>query len=306
MKPAVIVHGGAWNIPDTVWLSHREGCREAVEKGFELLLSGASALDSVEECLKIMEMNPSFDAGRGSFLNIDGKIEMDAAIMDGRNLECGAVGAVDGIYHPVSLARKVMEETRHVFLVGKGADDFAGKMCFKKIPYEKLLVGRELERWLKIKDDPKFQVRLVFDRQESTMSDNRIIPSDTVGAVAIDINGNIAAATSTGGTPKKMSGRVGDSPLIGCGLYADNKAGGASGTGWGEQLIKVCLCKTAVDFLSNGMPAMDAAEMTIKFLKDRVGGLGGIILIDKTGDIGYAYNTPRMAFDIRKLEWPST
>lgn len=301
MKPAIIVHGGAWDIPDDIWDAHKEGCRQAVEKGFTMLLSGSSALDVVEESVKILELNPVFDAGRGSFLNIDGKIEMDAAIMDGRNLACGAVGAVDGILHPISLARKVMEETEHVFLVGKGADIFAKKMGFERIPYEELLVGRELERWMQIRDNPDFQVKTVFHGEGNNHADKATVPSDTVGAVAIDRHGNIAAATSTGGTPKKMTGRVGDSPLIGCGLYADNDIGGASGTGWGEQLMKVCLCKTAMEFLSSGLSVQIAAKKTVEVLEKKVDGKGGIILIDSKGETGFAYNTPRMAFDYRIL-----
>ena len=311
MKPAVIVHGGAWDIPDNLWEAHKQGCKESVERGFSLLSSGASAVDIVEECVKILELNPVFDAGKGSFLNIDGKIEMDAGIMDGRKLDCGSVAAIEGILHPICVARKVMEETEHVLLAGAGADLFAEKMGFKQVPYEELLVGRELERWLKIKDDPNFKIHTVFDGNNlqgynlegKELNSNRDTKSqsDTVGAVAVDKKGNIAAATSTGGTPKKMTGRVGDSPLIGCGLYADNGIGGASGTGWGEQLIKVCFCKTAIDFLSAGHDSMMAAEMTVKRLSDKVGGKGGIILADKNGNIGFAYNTPRMAFDYREL-----
>lgn len=301
MKPAIIIHGGAWDIPDEIWEAHREGCKEAVEKGFAMLLSGSCALDVVEESVKILELNPVFDAGRGSFLNINGKIEMDAAIMDGRNLSCGAVGAVDGILHPISLARKVMEETEHVFLVGRGADMFAEQMEFERTPYEELLVGRELDRWMQIRDNPDFQMRVVFQGEGNNRGSNATKPSDTVGAVAIDRHGNIAAATSTGGTPKKMSGRVGDSPLIGCGLYADNDIGGASGTGWGEQLMKVCFCKTAMEFLSSGLSAEIAAKKTVEVLERKVDGKGGIILIDSKGETGFAYNTPRMAFDLRIL-----
>ncbi len=301
MKPAIIVHGGAWDIPDDIWGAHKEGCKEAVEKGFAMLLSGSCALDAVEESIKTLELNPIFDAGRGSFLNINGQIEMDAAIMDGRDLSCGAVGAVEGILHPVSLARKVMEETEHVFLVGKGADLFAKKMGIERIPYEELLVGRELERWLQIRDNPEFQIRTVFQGEENNLRNQTTIQSDTVGAVAIDRHGNIAAATSTGGTPKKMSGRVGDSPLIGCGLYADNEIGGASATGWGEQLMKICFCKTAMEFLSSGLSAETAAKKTVEVLEKKVDGRGGIILVDSKGETGFAHNTPRMAFDYRIL-----
>ncbi|MCD4786040.1 MAG: isoaspartyl peptidase/L-asparaginase [Candidatus Eremiobacteraeota bacterium] len=297
MKPAIIVHGGAWDIPDKIWQAHKEGCTKALEKGMEMLETGASAIDAVEECIKIMEMNPVFDAGRGSFLNIDGKIEMDAGIMDGKDLSFGAIGGIDGIYHPVSLARKVMEETEHVFLAGNGAHKFARKMGFQKIPYEKLLVGRELDRWLRIKDDPDFRTRTVFEEDKKGRIDKDGIRVDTVGAVAIDINGDISSATSTGGIPKKMSGRIGDAPIVGCGFYADNLAGGASATGWGEQIMKICMCKTAVDFLSEGLDPMEAARRAVEVLETRVDGSGGIILIDSKGRIGHAYNTPRMAFE---------
>lgn len=290
MKPAIIVHGGAWDMPDDLVAPSQDGCDTAAAAGYEVLRKGGTSLDAIEAAIHVLEESPYFDAGRGSFLNIDGRIELDAGIMDGRTLACGAVGAVEGLLHPISLARRVMDSTSHTFLVGAGATKFAKEQGFQLLPYEELLVDSELEYWKKIKDDDAFDVRVVFEGAHKPH------PSDTVGAVAIDTQGNIAAGTSTGGIPKKMAGRVGDSPIVGSGFYADNTLGGASSTGWGEQIMKVVLCKTALDFLAQGMNPNAAAKRSVSLLKEKVGGTGGIILIAPDGNLGFAHNTPRMAY----------
>lgn len=283
--PSLIVHGGAWEIPAAEHPAHVEGVREAAQTGWKLLLGGASALDTVEAVVRILEDNPNYDAGRGSHLNSAGHIEMDALIMDGATLDNGAVAAVQSIQHPISLARLVMTQTEHSLLVGIGAQAFAESVGVPRLAPEELLVGRELERWHEWQRNPR-RTRDAFAG-----------PSHgTVGAVARDVHGNIASATSTGGTPNKLSGRVGDSPLIGCGGYADNTSGGASATGHGESLMKLVLCKTACDLMGAGLTAQEAADEVIRRLAEpRVEGLGGIITVDSEGRTGCAFNTPHMA-----------
>ena len=285
MQPKLIVHGGAWNIPEEFIPAHINGVTTAIKQTFPLLLEGFSALDVVEKAVNVLEADPTFDAGRGAFLNEIGEIELDALIMDGRNLNIGSVAAVQNLLHPVSLARKVMEETEHCLLVGKGALKFAKKVGFKILSPEELLTERELVFYNKIKKDSTFRTKLPFE----------FTPMDTVGAVAMDINGNFAAATSTGGTARKMVGRVGDSPIVGAGGYADNELGAVSTTGWGEQIMKVLLAKTVCDAFED-KSAKAAAEHGISILKKKVNGLGGVIGIDHRGEYAFAHNTPKMAF----------
>jgi beta-aspartyl-peptidase (threonine type) len=283
---ALIVHGGAWDIPREVHGAHVEGVRGAARLGWELLQAGKSALDVAERVVRMLEDDPAFNAGRGSGLNAAGQVELDALIMDGATLENGAVAAVQHIANPISLARLVMARTEHALLVGAGALAFAREMGIGEVPEEALLVGRELERWRALQRDRTWKSRDAFEGPAH----------GTVGAVARDQDGHIAAATSTGGTPKKMAGRVGDSPLVGCGGYADDRTGGASATGLGESLMKVVISKLACDLAGAGLAAQAAAEEAVRRLGDeRVKGLGGVIVVDYEGRVGYAYNTPYMA-----------
>lgn len=284
-KPKLIIHGGAWNIPAEYWTAHLQGVEKSVSEIYPKLLKGMSALDAVELAVNILEEDPTFDAGRGAFLNEVGEVELDAIIMDGQTLDFGAVGALQNILNPVSVARQVMEKTEHAILVGNGALDFAKKMGFHELPPEELLTERELVFFKKIKDDKHFLTHHPFSND---------LPSDTVGAVAMDENGNLAVATSTGGTARKLRGRVGDSPIIGSGAYADNLTGAASTTGWGESIMKVILSKTVCDLFTS-KNAMAAAKEGINILQNRVNGLGGVIGINPNGEYAFAYNTPRMA-----------
>lgn len=285
MKPKLIVHGGAWSIPEEYEPAHLAGVTQAIKKIYPDLEKGLSALDAVEAAVRILEEDPTFDAGRGAFLNAIGEIELDAMIMDGATLNFGAVAGVQNILHPVTLARKVMEQTEHCFLIGKGAQRFAQRMGIPALNPTDLLTPRELEFYEQIKHDPNFHSHQPFEPK----------PSGTVGAVARDKTGKLAAATSTGGTPRKLPGRVGDSPLVGAGAYADNQLGAASATGWGEAIMKILMCKTACDLLNN-QPAHRAARSAVELLHQRVNGWGGIILIDKDGNYGFAHNTTKMAF----------
>lgn len=284
MEPKLIVHGGAWNIPESLHEAHLDGCKRAVQLIYPKLEQGLEALDAVEEAVCLLEEDETFDAGRGAFLNAEGEIELDAIICDGRDLSFGAVAAVKNILHPVKAARLLSDHPEHCFLVGEGAQKFLRKMNFPEVNIEELLTERELEFYKKIKDDPTFKTRLPFEPS----------PLGTVGAVAMDIKGNLAAATSTGGTPRKLPGRVGDSPVIGAGAYADNSRGAVSATGHGEAIMKILLSKLTCDeFLTHS--AMQAAQYAIHILQERVNGLGGIIGINYSGHYAYCHNTPYMA-----------
>jgi beta-aspartyl-peptidase (threonine type) len=285
--PQLIIHGGAWDIPEAEIDGHLNGVKIATEIGWAILKNGGAALDAVEAAIQSLEDDPAFDAGRGAWLNSAGEIELDAIIMNGADLNSGAVAAVQHIRNPISLARLVMERSPHSLIVAKGASDFAQAQGIKLVDESELLTGQELERWRAIKARPGFSAQAAF------AGDPR--PHGTVGAVALDAQGHIACGTSTGGTPNKLEGRVGDSPLIGCGAYADDLSAGASATGWGESIMKVVLCKSACDFVAHGLDAQSAAEKAIEVLDHRAAGSGGVIVIDRSGHIGCAYNTPMMA-----------
>ena len=280
LQRTIIVHGGAWKIPRNLEKLCIEGVERAAKLAMNCLLNDNSALDAVEAAVKCMENNPTFDAGVGSVLNAEGEIELDAAIMDGKTLNAGAVAAVRNIRNPISLARKVMENSNHVFLVGEGANKFAVLQGFEK--FDGLVVKRELDRWKKLHE--KYRGTMKFSDKNGT-----------VGAVAIDAHGNIAAATSTGGIPFKLPGRVADSCLIGCGLYADNQVGGVSATGYGESIIKIVLSKVICELLGKGLTAQKAAEEGVERLERKINGRGGVIVLDKKGNVGISYNTPKMA-----------
>ena len=279
------MHGGAWNIPDELVEDHIKGVENAANIGWEILRNGGSALDAVEEAVKAMEDDPTFDAGKGSFLNEEGFVELDAIIMDGATLNVGAVAAVRNIKNPVVLARKVMELTEHVLLVGEGANRFAKKIGMKTVDLSELVLEREIERWKKFKEG-KISIEKLFEQT----------PKGTVGAVALDKHGNFAAATSTGGVAGKMVGRVGDTPIVGCGAYADNNYGAVSSTGHGEKIMKIVLAKEVINFIAQGCSAQEAADKGIKLIWERLKGRAGVIVIDKNGNTGISYNTPRMAY----------
>ena len=278
---ALVVHGGSWNIPDEVVQPHLAGCRQALRIGWQILQDGGTALDAIEGSIRAMEDDETFDAGRGSFLNANGIIELDASIMDGHTLEAGAIASVQRIKNPITLARHVLN-SQHVILVGEGAQAFAVNAGMAVCDPSELITQRELNRWQAFKSGASDHPDAVFGR-------------DTVGAIALDSSGHIAAGTSTGGSPNKHPGRVGDSPLIGCGTYADNEHGGASTTGWGESMIRVVMAKSTVDLLDGSRAPMAAAEEAIAMLERRVHGMGGVILLDRAGGVGWAFNTPRMA-----------
>lgn len=289
-----IVHGGAWDIPDDLVDAHRAGIRRALAIGWEILSNGGGAVEAVEKSINTMEDDPTFDAGRGSFVNAIGEIELDASIMNGTTFRAGAIAAVQNIRYPISLARVIMDASEHILLVGDGAVRFAREHGIEQCSKNDLLVGRELERWKTLRQEQKFSTKDAFRKKT---------PHDTVGAVALDEYGVIVSGTSTGGTPNKYPGRVGDSPLIGCGTYADSSVGGASCTGWGEAIIKVVLAKTVVDLMEyNGGEPLSAARQSIQRLERKADGYGGVIVLNKDGVPAAVYNTPRMARAYRTSE----
>ena len=285
----LIVHGGAYDIPLETHEAHMAGCRRAAEAGWALLKGGGSALDAVEAAVRILEDDPTYDAGYGSFLNANGEVEMDAIVMDGRNLDVGAVAAVQRVRNPVSLARLVMTESEHTMLAGAGAEAFAREHDIPICPVEELVTERERERW-------HIQSAGTPHEWDGNVRLQAVgLPSDTVGAVAIDAGGNVATATSTGGTFNKHPGRVGDSPLVGCGAYADNQTGAVSATGMGEALMKIVISKQVCDLIAAGMSAQEAADAAIAALAERTTGQGGVIAVDRLGRAGIAHNTPYIA-----------
>jgi len=287
------VHGGAWAIPDDMVDAHLRGVNAAVAAGWRALEKGASSLDAVEAAIVVMEDDDTFDAGRGSFLTRDGHVQLDALMMDGGTLRAGGVGCVERIHNPIRAARKVLEESPHVYFVGEGAERFAQEHGIELCRNDELIIEREVHR---LKD---FQANPSSDSQQEIFTADQGSPMsshDTVGAVALDAAGNIAAATSTGGTLNKAPGRVGDSSLIGCGCYADNLSAAASTTGWGEPMMKLVLSKWAADLVAAGKPPDMAAPAAITYLKSRLNGHGGMILLDAKGQYGIAHNTPRMAW----------
>ena len=295
--PVLVVHGGAWAMPDSMVEAHLNGIRSAIAAGWRALCRGGSAVDAVEEAVVVMEDDETFDAGRGSFLNRDGKVQLDALIMEGATLRAGGVGCVERIANPVRAARKILSESPHVYFVGEGAECFAAEHGIALCKNDDLVIPREVARLKEFQAHKEEHRTDLFAPTDS---------HDTVGAVALDREGNLAAATSTGGTLNKAPGRLGDSSLIGCGCYADNQTGAASLTGWGEPIMKLVLAKWAADRVATGnLPEWIAAE-AIDYLKTRVNGHGGIILLDAKGRYGIAHNTPRMAWGVKTVKQEAT
>jgi beta-aspartyl-peptidase (threonine type) len=283
MKPSLIVHGGAWDIPDEAVDACQSGCQRALTAGWSILSSGGSALDAIEAAIVVLENDPVFDAGYGSHLNLDGRVECDAIVMDGATLRAGSAAALQRIRNPIRLARKILENCPHMMLVSEGAERFAKAQGIPLCDPKELIAEAEWQAWQHCKKD------------QHAAAHHRGHEQGTVGAVAIDAHGALFAATSTGGTCCKLPGRVGDSPLIGCGCYADSEAGGVSSTGYGEAIMKIVMAKTAVDFLRHH-DATTSAQEAVALLAKKTGATGGLILLDRDGNPGFAFNSPRMAY----------
>lgn len=267
MTLSIIVHGGAGAIDPASMPARLAGCRAAAATGYAVLKSNGRALDAVQAAVVELEDNPLFNAGLGSTLNREGRVETDAAIMDGATLRAGAVAAVSGIRNPVKLARTVMEASPHVLLMGEGAYRFAKERGIELCNPGELVVPAQRAHWEK--------------------------EHGTVGAVALDAQGHLAAATSTGGVFDKLPGRVGDSPLIGCGTYADGHAA-VSCTGLGEDIMRTTLARHAAYLCAQGMEVTAAARAALAYFREKTRGEAGLILMDGGGHAGFARNSVHM------------
>jgi beta-aspartyl-peptidase (threonine type) len=308
--PTLLVHGGAWAIPADAAAAHERGVRNALEVGYDVLSLGGSALDAVEAAVTVLEDDTTFDAGRGSFLTSDGRVQLDALLMDGGRMKAGGVACVERLRNPIQAARLVLEQSPHVYFVGPGAEQFAHAHGMILIDNADLVLDRERQRLIRAQArqsaglaDETFSGEILQDDKSPETAfaadpGSGFESHDTVGAVALDCQGNLAAATSTGGTLNKTPGRVGDSSLIGCGCYADNLSAAVSLTGWGEPIMKLVLGKWATDRVADGTAPEIAAREAISYLYNRLGGHGGIILLGPDGRFGLAHNTPAMAWGL--------
>jgi L-asparaginase / beta-aspartyl-peptidase len=292
VEPVLLVHGGAWDIPDGLRDEHVDGIRAALAAGWAVLSAGGSAIDAVETAVVVLEDDEKWDAGYGSVLDEDGHVTLDAMIMDGSSLGLGSIAGASTIKNAVRVARRVMEHSEQTVFVGVGADRFAAAHGFEPIPNESLIVERERE---------EFERRRAHARAAASIGAGAGHGHDTVGAIALDAAGHVAAATSTGGRTFKPVGRVGDSPLVGSGGYADDELGAVSCTGDGESIMKLVLAKWAVDRVGEGMDPQEAATAAIERLATRLGATGGLIVLAPDGRSGAAYSTPRMAWGRRDM-----
>ncbi|MGW8228950.1 MAG: isoaspartyl peptidase/L-asparaginase family protein [Gammaproteobacteria bacterium] len=291
---SLMIHGGAGaldNVKDEkTAVRYLESIRRILEHGREILELGGSALQTVEACASLLEDDPVFNAGCGSVLNENGKVEMDAAIMDGRDLSAGAVAAIENIANPIQLARFVMTESEHVMLIAEGAMRFADHCGMERAPENYFYTPDRVEQLKQAR--LKHKIMLDHDDLEADSEDQKY---GTIGAIALDMNGNLAAATSTGGIVNKRMGRVGDSPIIGAGVYADNETCAVSATGYGEDFMRSVISKTISDFIfMRGMNAAEATQAGIDYLNRKVKGRGGVIVIDHEGNCASGFTTKKM------------
>ena len=291
---SIMVHGGAGALDnvkdDKTAFRYLDSIRRTLEHGRDVLQLGGSALQAAEACACLLEDDPVFNAGCGSVLNENGKVEMDAAIMDGRDLSAGAVAAVDNIANPVQLARLVMTESEHVMLIAEGAMRFADHCGMERVPEDYFYTRDRVEQLRQAR--LRHKVMLDHDDTEEDSEDQKY---GTIGAVVLDPAGNLAAATSTGGIVNKRMGRVGDSPIVGAGVYADNETCAVSATGFGEDFMRTVISKTIADFiLMKGMDAKQATQAGIGYLTRKVKGRGGVIVIDAAGNCASDFTTKKM------------
>ena len=284
-KPVVVVHGGAGRIPEHRWDGAMRGVEEAVMSGWDVIHAGGRAIDAVTAAVRAMELDPQFNAGLGAVLNAGGEIRLDAAIQCGRRLAMGAVADLPAIRHPSALVRRMLDEDCASFLVGPGALRQAEAWGFESVGTEVLATETRTAQWRAAKFEGVDEQRPVFGDE-----------GDTVGAVALDAHGDVAAMTSTGGIVYKALGRVGDSPVVGSGLAADNELGAASSTGKGEDLLKAVVCQVALDRLPQGDLCMEAARFALERMQRRTMSLGGMILINPYGEVGIHHTSDHMSW----------
>lgn len=284
MSIAIVVHGGAGMISPERIGTGMAGCQDAAQIGMRILEQGGTALEAVEATVRALEDNPNFNAGTGSCLTSEGNIEMDAGIMEGHTLQVGAIAGIELVKNPIALARQVLQ-SKHVMLIGRGAWLFAEEQGVTFCQLEDLLTERQYNNWKRAQDLEKHTTETedLFEEKKH----------GTVGAVAVDSHGHLAAATSTGGIINKHPGRVGDSPLVGCGFYADANAA-ISCTGYGEDFTRLMIAKRIADAVGAGKTAQEAADEVITFLGTQTEETGGVIVVDKHGNTGHAWNSENM------------
>jgi len=316
-KWAIVLHGGAGVIERSSMTpeaeaQYRVGLTEAINAAAGVLDKGGSSLDAVEAAIKLLEDNPLFNAGRGAVFAADGTNQLDAAIMDGKAMKAGAVADVQRTRHPISLARAVMEKSPHVMLIGSGADAFAASVHLEQVPPSFFFTER---RWQALVDELKKQGKPIPPRPagapappKAALSGAEFFESPdnhkfgTVGVVALDRNGNIAAGTSTGGITGKSWNRVGDSPIIGAGTYASNQSCAVSATGTGEYFIRMTVARTICALVQyKGMPLQAAADEVVQKELGAIKGDGGIVALTPDGQLAWSFNTPGM-FRARLVE----
>ncbi len=296
-KPSLMIHGGAGTVHNTG--EYHASVERILILGKKLLEDGASAVDTVEYCVMLLEDDQIYNSGKGSVLNAKGNIEMDAAIMDGKDLSAGSVAAIHNIKNPIYLARLVMEKSPHVMLIGEGAMEFARENNVTEEAEDYFLTEKRKEQWTLANEDN----RISLDHADNIPASTSDKKYGTVGAVARDTQGNLAAATSTGGLVNKKYGRVGDTPIIGAGVFADNETCAVSATGIGEHFIRTVLAKHISDLVKyRNLHAQEAADEGVAFLKERIAGIGGVIVVDHNGNCGVAYSTPLIIAGILKID----
>ncbi len=283
---SILVHGGAGNVPEASRVLHAGGCAAAVRAGGELLARGGSALDAAQRAVEVLEDDPRFNAGTGAALTRDGHVELDAAVMEGTGLRAGAVCALPPFLHPITIARAALDDGAHVLYAGQGAERFALEHGFVRADEAAMIPPRVRERFERDRDAPAHGWA-----------------GGTVGAVARDARGGVASATSTGGTFFKRAGRVGDTPVLGAGTYADDQAGAVSATGVGEAIMRVCLGKAAVEWMRQALHPEEAARAAIQMMLDRTGSPGGLILVDAAGRLAFARSTVTMSWAAMADGW---
>lgn len=285
-KFGLVIHGGAGTILKKNMTPEKEAAyvsklTEALETGYKILENGGKSVDAVEKVINIMEDSPLFNAGKGAVLTEKGEAELDASIMDGKTLMAGAVAGVKHVKNPISLARIVMEKSPHVLMISDGAEEFAKQNGVELVDNSYFIVKERYDQYLKMKE-----------RMEKKSNDDK---HGTVGCVALDKEGNLAAATSTGGMMMKKFGRIGDSPIIGAGTYASNNTCAVSGTGWGEYFIRLNVARDISDLMAyKNLSLKEASDEVIMKKLPQLGGDGGIIAIDKNGNIAMPFNTAGM------------
>ncbi|GAB0087189.1 Probable isoaspartyl peptidase/L-asparaginase CG7860 [Sergentomyia squamirostris] len=301
IEPIVLVHGGAGDIPDSRDPGKNDGARAAARIGYKVFQETNSVLDAVEAAVKSMELDGNFNAGYGSVLTLNETVEMEASIMRGSDLASGCVTLLKDVRHPITLARMVMEKTPHNFLGADGAMDFAAEQGVEILSPPGQLVTEQAKRALERFKEERTQGLSMPGKTE--IGQEAPNPGDvgTVGAVAIDRDGRIAVATSTGGITGKYVGRIGDTPLLGCGTYADDRFGGVSTTGHGESIMKFVLAKDIINRIAfKGLNAQQATEESLVEMTKVTGGTAGAITIDKEGNVGIFFTSKKMSWAYQK------